>query len=186
MNTKNAALNTLNIAKTILLAQKIKEESWTPTDRELNGRYGYTHLQAVHQACKENKITKDIKPLIYMLNISCWNDVQQWAESIVRGENPKEVDTKPRYHILEIIYNDIELLYTRSKPMAANDMDTIHLRLQVCIDTQKEGKLNDIMVAYTYSGSNCRLKEYRVILTDYLIANTPTYPHFYPNFISIS
>lgn len=78
-------------AKKILEAQKIREESWDSKEK----KYLKDHGDAVLEACGINKIDKRINNILdtvpfaypmYMLNIVAWNDIQEWATTILSKE----------------------------------------------------------------------------------------------------
>lgn len=69
--------NQFLVARTILTAQDIKEDSW-------NGeKYLKTDLQATIEACKQYKLEDFWINIIVDFNCSSWNDIQDWAQSII-------------------------------------------------------------------------------------------------------
>ena len=78
---------TTTIAETIMLAQKLHEESYVePTDG--NGDFGeYTRTQedCWIEACKTKELPDDLWYVLHLAN-HWYNDLQAWAECILSGK----------------------------------------------------------------------------------------------------
>lgn len=73
-----------NIAKSILLAQDLIEESW-------NGKkYLLTNKEAANKVCETNNLPKYFKEIILSFITFFWNDSQYWAETILKTNNEIE------------------------------------------------------------------------------------------------
>lgn len=68
------------IAAAVMLAQKISEESWDAQ------KHIYTKNQneAAKEACKQLGLPPELAEVIYYLNSYVWNDIQEWATSIIK------------------------------------------------------------------------------------------------------
>jgi hypothetical protein len=67
-----------DFGKTILTAQRLHEESFN----EKTGLYKESYEETALEACKQCKIDERYSSVIVMLNFSCWNDVQTWAQEV--------------------------------------------------------------------------------------------------------
>lgn len=71
-------------SKAILEAQKLLEESWNKEIAE----YGLDSYQSAQQACINLDINAGFVYPIHLLNSEAWNDIQHWAETIIKdGED---------------------------------------------------------------------------------------------------
>ena len=84
----------------MLDAQKIKEESFDHASADeaaeerkntsnnipvidFNKFYELNNIEASIEACKQNSISLYYSQIIYLLNVNCWNDVQEWAKNLL-------------------------------------------------------------------------------------------------------
>lgn len=77
------------VAKAILIAQDIREESWIYTNEEKTiGDYQLNNEKSAAQAVKNCEISKDWISIIAHWNNFGWNDIQWWAQEIIRKDRP--------------------------------------------------------------------------------------------------
>lgn len=74
---------TQKLAKAILLAQDIRERSWTYSPGKEHGFYTTDHDEAAKQACEKLKMDNELIQVVYLLNVTAWNNVQIWAKEIL-------------------------------------------------------------------------------------------------------
>jgi hypothetical protein len=67
-----------DFGKAILTAQRLYEESF---DKK-TGKYKKPHEEVALEACEECGIDERYSTIITLLNFSCWNDVQMWAQEV--------------------------------------------------------------------------------------------------------
>lgn len=76
-----------DIAQAILTAQRIREESFIPsTDPERirteDQSYSLSEREAAQRAVRKCNLPEYMIQLIYILNVTAWNDVQDWANEV--------------------------------------------------------------------------------------------------------
>lgn len=69
------------LAKALLLAQEIHEKSWVSKKQS----YAIDLYKASILAIKELGLDEKWVPIIDYLNCYLWNDVQMWAEDVLKG-----------------------------------------------------------------------------------------------------
>lgn len=72
----------IEIAETILEAQKIREESWS----KMATKYSKRNEDAARMATKNKHLAR----LVSLLNDVCWNDAQIWAETVLEETKLKQ------------------------------------------------------------------------------------------------
>lgn len=78
-----------DLAKMILDAQRIYEESWSPK----GGRYTISLDNAVVKAnaSRPESLPKEMEQIVYWLNLLAWNDVQEWAKAALMTDGDAKV-----------------------------------------------------------------------------------------------
>ena len=66
------------MAKVIVRAQKIREDSWDGA----SGRYSLSHTKSADRACEELGASPFMAHPVGLLNYWAWNDIQNWAEEL--------------------------------------------------------------------------------------------------------
>ena len=74
-----------NVAKAVLKAQGIKEESWDDNRK----RYNKNDREAANEVVKEFGLDDYWIYIIWKWNYENWNDVQSWANSILKSIEDK-------------------------------------------------------------------------------------------------
>jgi hypothetical protein len=69
-------------ATLIIKSQSIREESWSETERH----YKLSHGEAAAQVNVEINMSQEYLDLACTLNMSAWNDVQDWALGILKNQ----------------------------------------------------------------------------------------------------
>lgn len=74
-----------DLARMILEAQRIREESWDGVDK-----YTKSHEEAVKEAGETSGLDTRADELVYILQVVAWNDSQAWAERCLEGPSPND------------------------------------------------------------------------------------------------
>lgn len=69
----------ITIARAVLLAQNIREDSWDAAAK----KYKKDDQVAANEAVEQYKLNDVWKNVIYRWNTRMWNDIQGWAECII-------------------------------------------------------------------------------------------------------
>lgn len=104
------------LAKTILRAQEIHEQSWVLE----RSAYTFNHHKAANMACAELQMDSKLSFVIFLLNAESWNDIQMWAKDIA------EVNMSPER--LEQYFKDGMSFWTPS----SKKYFTPSVRVQIC------------------------------------------------------
>lgn len=78
----------VSLAKTVLLAQDLREDSWSVS----KVKYNLTIVEASEQAVNKKGLRESLSSIVIDLNLFHWNEVQGWAQAIIADYAPQTLE----------------------------------------------------------------------------------------------